>query len=232
MKPIIGINCDLTEGETSGASLRREYYEAIKRAGGMPVLFAPLEEVKDIERLLGQLSGLILSGGRDIWPVRYGEIMHEKTHPVSAERDAFDFKVVKQALNMDMPVLGICYGAQLLNVALGGSLIQDLPSQRPSPICHNSETGHKINVEPGTCLHKFLQTEELTVNSTHHQAIDRLAEGLRVSARAEDGVIEAIESIRHSLVIAVQWHPERMSSDSAQEQLFKAFVEMTRTHRR
>lgn len=233
MKPFIGINCDLQEEKPPCTFLYCEYYEAVKRAGGIPILLAPLEEVKDIEGLLNRLDGLMLSGGGDIWPERYGQPRHPKTSLVSKERDTFDFKLVKQALDMDMPVLGICHGIQLINVVMGGTLIQDIPAQRPSGVPHDSKpvlskaegTVHKVKVERGTQLYEFLKAEELMVNSSHHQAIDRLGEGLRVSATAEDRVVEAVESIRHSLVIGVQWHPERMTEDSTQRGLFTAFLE-------
>lgn len=231
MKPVIGINCDIKEGEPSHSFLNCEYYEAVKGAGGIPVLLAPLEEAEDIEILLKRLDGLILSGGKDIWPEHYGQEKHGKTTLVSRARDSFDFSLVKQALDMDMPMLGICCGAQLLNVALGGTLIQDIPSQSAlggSAVPHNSKTVHKIKVEPGTRLFEFLRTEVLLVNSSHHQAIDRLGDGVKVSARAEDRVIEAIESTQHSLVLGVQWHPERMLEDSAQRGLFMAFLEGVR----
>jgi putative glutamine amidotransferase len=233
MKPVIGINCSLEGENTPRLSLNSGYYEAVKRAGGVPVLLAPLEEAEDIEGLLKGLDGLILSGGEDLWPERYGQRPHPKTNLVSKERDIFDFKLVRQALDMNMPILGICLGEQLLNVALGGSLIQDLPSQSAldgAGVAHNSKTVHKIKVGRGTHLYELLGTDTLLVNSSHHQAVDRLGKGMKVSARAEDGVIEAIESTKHSLVIGVQWHPERMLGDFLQKRLFTTFLEAVRGH--
>ena len=225
MKPFIGINCDLSREWPCRLSLYCEYYEAVKMAGGIPILLAPLEEVKDMEGLLNRLDGLILSGGDDVWPERYGQTRHARTNLVSKERDAFDFQLVRQALDMDIPVLGICHGIQLINVVMGGTLIQDIPSQRPSDAPHNSKAVHKVKVERGTHLYEFLKTDVLTVNSIHHQAIDRLGEGLKVSATAEDGIVEAIEGTRRSLIMGVQWHPERMLEDSTQRRLFTAFLE-------
>ncbi|MEK7241439.1 MAG: gamma-glutamyl-gamma-aminobutyrate hydrolase family protein, partial [Planctomycetota bacterium] len=173
MKPFIGINCDLQEEKPRRLSLYCEYYEAVKMAGGIPILLAPLEEVKDMEGLLNRLDGLILSGGDDVWPERYGQTRHAKTNLVSKERDTFDFQLVRQALDMDIPVLGICHGIQLINVVMGGTLIQDVPSQRPSGAPHNSKAVHKVTVERGTHLYEFLKTDVLMVNSSHHQAIDR-----------------------------------------------------------
>lgn len=186
-------------------------------AGGIPILLAPLEEAKDIEGLLNRLDGLILSGGDDVWPERYGQTRHARTNLVSKERDTFDFQLARQALDMDIPVLGICHGIQLINVVMGGTLIQDIPS--------HSKVTHKVTVEGGTHLYEFLKTDVLMVNSSHHQAIDRLGEGLKVSATAEDGIVEAVEGTRHSLVMGVQWHPERMLEDSTQRRLFTAFLE-------
>ena len=220
MKPFIGINCDLQEEKPRRLSLYCEYYEAVKMAGGIPILLAPLEEVKDIEGLLNRLDGLILSGGDDVWPERYGRTRHARTNLVSKERDTFDFQLVRQALDMDIPMLGICHGIQLINVVMGGTLIQDIPS--------HSKVTHKVTVERGTRLYEFLKTDELMVNSSHHQAIDRLGEELKVSATAEDGIVEAVEGTRHSLVMGIQWHPERMLEDSTQRRLFTAFLEEVR----
>ncbi|HHT9155910.1 MAG TPA: gamma-glutamyl-gamma-aminobutyrate hydrolase family protein, partial [Candidatus Tripitaka sp. YC43] len=199
VKPFIGINCDLQGEKPRRLSLYCEYYEAVKMAGGIPILLAPLEEVKDIEGLLNRLDGLILSGGDDVWPERYGQTRHARTNLVSKERDTFDFQLVRQALDMDIPMLGICHGIQLINVVMGGTLIQDIPS--------HSKVTHKVTVGRGTHLCEFIKTDELMVNSSHHQAIDRLGEGLKVSATAEDGIVEAVEGTRHSLVMGVQWHP-------------------------
>ncbi len=225
MRPVIGINCDLQEGNPLRIFLYSDYFQAVERAGGIPVLLPPLGGAKDIEELLRRLDGLVLSGGDDIWPERYGQTRHAKTVPVTGARDIFDFQLVRMALGMGVPILGICYGAQLINVALGGSLIQDIPSERPTGLSHKAETGHKVIVERGTRLYELLKAEVLTVNSSHHQAIDRLGEGLRVSAMAEDGIVEAVEGVGYPLVIGVQWHPERMAGDSAQRGLFTAFLE-------
>lgn len=233
MKPVIGINCDIEiQAGNPAPFLKPEYSEAVKIAGGMPSVLDP-REVEKIRGLLEQLDGLVLSGGADIWPNHYGQEKHAKTNLVSKERDTFDFKLLDQALDMDMPVLGICLGMQLINVGLGGTLIQDIASQRPSEVPHNAKNAkevHKVKVVKGTRLHKLLDEEVIMVNSSHHQAVDRLAGGLKVSAWAEDGIIEAIESTRHSLVLGVQWHPERMLENPTQRGLFTAFLEEIKVH--
>jgi putative glutamine amidotransferase len=229
MRPLIGINCDI---QGDAPHLKPEYWKAIEGAGGEPMLLDPRKGTEGIERLLRELDGLMLSGGRDIWPKRYRQPKHLRTNLVSEARDRFDFELAGQALAMDMPILGICLGMQLINVVMRGSLIQDIPSQSPSRVSHNSkiECRHEIKIEGKTKLHAFLGRDYIEVNSSHHQAIDRLGEGLRVSARAEDGIIEAIESTKHSLVIGVQWHPERMLEDAIQRGLFTAFLREVRDH--
>jgi putative glutamine amidotransferase len=251
-KTIIGINCDLSiEGGRPRVFLNLDYCDAVERAGGIPVLLPPIGEAKDIEMLLNRLDGLVLSGGDDVPPERYGQQRHERTVPVAKEKDAFDFVLVEMAMEIDLPILGICYGAQLINVALGGSLTQDIESRdRPlglsdldrsldlslqtlpyknlSPLDHKSKSFHKVIVEKGTRLHEFLGADVVMVNSSHHQAIDRPGQGLKVSARAEDRTVEAIESTTHSLIIGVQWHPERMLEEPIHRGLFKAFIEETK----
>lgn len=233
MRPVIGINCnyEVREGTSPRYFLDEDYCAAVELAGGVPVLLPTLcREEDNTEGLLGMLDGLILSGGKDINPSRYGQERHKNTTPVVAEKEEFDFKLVRSALEMDMPILGICYGGQLLNVSLGGSLIQDIPSKLGTSIEHRNPPGgrHKVLIEKDTVLYRLLGVEAMETNSTHHQTIDRLGEGLRVCARAEDGVIEAVESERHTFVLAVQWHPERMLDEPTEKLLFSGFMKEVR----
>jgi putative glutamine amidotransferase len=185
-------------------------------------------------------DALLLGGGVDIDPARYGAAVLPDGHvEVDAERDAIDFALLEQALRERRPVLGICRGLQVINVALGGTLVQDLPIERPSPVVHQNADAptektrldHKVAIAPGTRLASVAGTRELPVNSRHHQAIARVAPGLAVSARADDGVPEAVEESsgsREGWLMAVQWHPENLAGDPASTRLFEEFVAAAR----
>ena len=168
----------------------------------------------------------------DVDPARYGEKRHEKVRSVNPARDATEAALIKEAKERGTPVLAICRGIQILNVALGGTLVQDIPSQCETKIAHDEESArdsrtHEISVEPGSLIATAVGTEHLTVNSFHHQSVKRVADGMRVTARSPDGIIEGIESTDEDWwVMAVQWHPEEMT-DSAEpwdRGLFQAFA--------
>jgi len=174
----------------------------------------------------------VLTGGEDIDPARYGEKRHENVRTVNVARDATEAALVEEARARGTPVLAICRGIQILNVALGGTLVQDIPSQCKTQIDHDEEGArtsrtHDVAVEPGSLIAKAVGRENLSVNSFHHQSVKRVADGMRVTARSPDGVIEGIESTDDDWwVMAVQWHPEEMT-DSAEpwdRGLFKAFA--------
>jgi putative glutamine amidotransferase len=182
--------------------------------------------------VLDSVSGLVLTGGEDVDPARYGEKRHEKVRSVNAARDATEAALVEEAKARGMPVLAICRGIQILNVALGGTLVQDISSQCNTHISHDEEgprdsRSHEITVEPESLIAKAIGTERCTVNSFHHQSVKRVADGMRVTARSPDGIIEGLESTDNDWwVMAVQWHPEEMT-DSAEpwdRGLFKAFA--------
>jgi putative glutamine amidotransferase len=182
--------------------------------------------------VLSSVSGLVLTGGEDVDPARYGEQRHEKVRSVNPARDATEAALIQEAKARQMPVLAICRGIQILNVALGGTLIQDIPSEIATSISHDDEGArdsrtHEISVEPGSLIATAIGTEHATVNSFHHQSVQRVAEGMRVTARSPDGVIEGIESTdRHWWVMGVQWHPEEMtgSREPWDRGLFRAFA--------
>jgi putative glutamine amidotransferase len=171
--------------------------------------------------------GLLLTGGTDINPTRYGEEAQRDTEPPDDERDECEWALLDQAVEHDLPVLAICRGHQLLNVYHGGTLIQHVPSgrhaQRPAD---KSTPAHEVTVEPGTLLAFLTGTDRLRVNSRHHQAVDRIGAGLRVSAKdPEDGMIEALERSDRRFVVAVQWHPEdQVAHYPEQLKLFRAFA--------
>lgn len=217
MKPFIGINLDIDEGTPARASVYCNYFQAVQKAGGIPVLVPPMPD-EDLEALLEHLNGILLIGGRDYSPELYGEELSEKIELINCTRQEFDHRLVKLALSRpQLPLLGICGGLQLLNIGLGGSLIQDIPSALPdSEVKHSTANGsagpyqrHLVKFDADTLLGRIYRLETFEVNSFHHQAIKDIGSGLKVSARAEDGVIEAVEAPDRAFTAAVQWHPER-----------------------
>jgi putative glutamine amidotransferase len=182
--------------------------------------------------VLDSVSGLVLTGGEDVDPARYGERRHEKVRSVNAARDATEARLIVEAQARGIPVFAICRGIQILNVALGGTLVQDIASQCDTDIAHDEDgprdsRSHELLVEPGSLIASALGTERCTVNSFHHQSVKAVADGMRVSARSPDGIIEGIESTDEDWwVMAVQWHPEEMtnSPEPWDRGLFKAFA--------
>ncbi|MDP9860861.1 MULTISPECIES: gamma-glutamyl-gamma-aminobutyrate hydrolase family protein [Streptosporangium] len=212
-RPVIGITCYIepatfTVWEMPTALLPYGYVDHVARAGGQPVILPP---VGDPAALAGRLDGLILAGGGDVDPARYGQAPHERTGHVRGFRDDAEFGLAHAALERGIPLLGVCRGLQVLNVALGGSLRQHLPDEvghsghAPAP----GRFGRMpVRLTPGSQIAKILDTETADVAHYHHQAADRLGAGLTVTAHAEDGTVEAVELEGHPFALAVQWHPE------------------------
>lgn len=228
MPPLIGITT-YARDEDKRFSLPAAYVDAVRRAGGIPVLLPPGEP--EAGHLLERIDGLIFAGGGDIDPAWYAGSRHEAVYNVDAERDRGEIELVRQVMRSQMPVLGICRGTQVINVALGGDLIEHLPDEVGEAVSHRlpprRPTEHPVRLEPGTKLAAILgdplgQTE-ITPASWHHQAVRRPAPGLSVAARAPDGVIEALEMPAHPWLIAVQWHPE-LTGDDVQHRLFVNLV--------
>jgi microsomal dipeptidase-like Zn-dependent dipeptidase/gamma-glutamyl-gamma-aminobutyrate hydrolase PuuD len=192
------------------------YVDAVVKAGGSPVLIPLTNEIAVLDEILSRIDGLILSGGGDIYSPLYNEALHPAVESYDLERDNYDIQLIKRAAEKQIPVLGICRGHQVINVAFGGNLIQDIPSQLPdSGINHNeTEIGviamHSVRIQPGSGLHQIIKEENIWVNSLHHQAIKTVAPGFEAVAWSEDGLVEAIESVDGKSVSGVQWHPERM----------------------
>ena len=237
MAKVVGITCG-TQAATKTAGVRhvlnRAYVWAVERAGGVPILLPVTRERDVIARYLGVIDGLLLSGGADFDPACYGMAPHPKLGEVDADRDATELPLIADALAQDVPIFAICRGIQALNVALGGTLYQDLPSERPSEIVHaQKELGlardrfsHSVRVEPGSRLHAIVGADEMLCNSFHHQALKALGRGLVVTATAPDGVIEAVESPAHRYVLGVQFHPEETAPhDVHSHALFTTFVQ-------
>jgi putative glutamine amidotransferase len=212
-----------------------DYLKSVEQAGGIPRV---LEVGQSPRQLIGELHGVLLTGGGDIDPVLYGEERHPSVDDAEPGRDEFEIDLARRATSADLPVLAICRGAQVLNVATGGSLVQDIPSSIESDLPHTVQEpknaiAHTVRVAAGSRLREALGAtldEALTcrVNSRHHQSVDRLGSGLIATATAEDGVIEAIEAADARFCVGVQWHPENFWKTGEFAPLFTAFVAAAR----
>jgi len=233
-KPVIGIVLDLASDNAKYSyskhpwyALRRDYSDCITEAGGTPI-FLPYNP--DIEGLLDIVDGLVIPGGdEDVNPKFYGQKITSDKVKTNDARAEFELSLTKAALERDMPVFGICNGLQLINVLFGGTLIQHIPDHIKSDINHEQPAPkeaptHAINIEPGTIFAELAEAEILMINTTHHQAIDKVGDGLVVSARAPDGIIEAIESREYRFLLGVQWHSEYKNT-KLDVNLFKRLVE-------
>ncbi len=234
MTPLIGLTTYGRDAEDR-YHLRATYIDAVRRAGGMPVLLPP-GEPRALE-LLGRLDGLVLAGGGDIDPAIYGGSPHETIYMVDADRDRTELALARRAVEAKLPTLGICRGSQVLNVALGGSLIEHLPDVVGEKVLHRTAdrqpTRHGVAIDGASRLARILGTQSLEPASWHHQAVRRLAPGLEVVARAADGVVEAFELPSHPWLVAVQWHPElRAAEDPAEQRLFDAFIQAAQPQER
>lgn len=217
------------EDDTYRYRLNQSYVQAVENARLVPVLIPPLRDVRSVERVLDRVDGLVLTGGGDIAPLRYGA-ESRNVRSVSAPRDATEIELVLEARRRGIPTLGICRGIQILNVAFGGSLVQDIGTDWPGALAHDQAAprtarSHSISLEAGSIVREALGAPAMEVNSLHHQAVDRLADGFVVTARSGDGVVEAIESrIDGWWAIGVQWHPEDLvaAPDSPDRGLFNA----------
>lgn len=223
--PLIGITC--SRSDTGATLLATTYTEAVGRAGGVPVVIPTVSSPAEAEALLAKVDGIIFSGGEDVSPAWYGEDILNETVATDSLRDRSDSLLARAALTSGKPVLAICRGAQLMNVIMGGSLFQDIPSQVPETVGHSGGAVHKIGIMERSVLAQLFGTDSLEVNSFHHQGIKDPAPGIRITARSADGLVEAYEADR---VVAVQFHPEKMlrNGDERWVPFFKFFVEKCR----
>lgn len=223
MRPVIGVTGNYNEEEHS-FWVRDYYVKSLRAVGAVPLVLPPTEDADITAEYLQICSGLLFSGGGDVDPVHWGEMARPRLGYINPLRDAFELELARQALRADMPILGICRGCQVLNVAAGGSLLQDIQSH----LLHDQNAPreypiHAIVVEKGSLLRRVVGSEEIRVNSFHHQAVKNPGRGLKTCAWAPDGIIEAVESTEHRWVLGVQWHPECMT-DEFSRRIFAALV--------
>jgi putative glutamine amidotransferase len=235
LHPLIGIPCAGNLCSRTGYrrfAVGQPYCHALHLAGAAPLLVPLLQDEGTLGTILSSLDGLLLAGGGDVNPRHFGQKRATRLSSVDLPRDRVELWLAQQAFARNLPVLAICRGVQLLNVALGGTLAQDIPTQMPAAGRHNfkpgfarNHLGHQVRVAENTSLARIVGAGSLPVNSFHHQCVDRVAPWLQVSAVAEDGIIEGLEAPGRTFVLGVQWHPEELvADDSRQLGLFETFV--------
>lgn len=228
MRPIIGVLAEI-DSELN-TRVKNTYIHAIEKSGGIPILFPFVDEDKTIERLVDICDGFFFTGGADIDPKRYEEEAGENIGDIQKHRDEFEFHVFQKVIKTSKPILAICRGAQLVNVVLGGTLYQDIPSEVQTRISHRQSEpdfspSHDVRIISNTPLYEMMKTEQMKANSFHHQAIKTLGIGLEIMAIAEDGIIEAVYSSGRQYVRAYQWHPERLFEiDTQNRMIFEDFI--------
>ena len=227
-KPLIGISLGWSETKNS---VNNTYVNSVLMNGGVPYLIPVTDNVEVLRQIVAQLDGIIFTGGEDFAPAYFGEEEHEHLGEVNVTRDTYDLTLFKLASDRNIPTLGICRGLQLINVGMGGTLYQDLPSEKPSDINHRqSEAGtvatHSVSVVEGSLMHQILGQKEVQVNTFHHQAIEKLAPGLKIVGWANDSVPEMIEAYPHRQIIGTQFHPEIFTNagDELMGKLFKFLI--------
>jgi putative glutamine amidotransferase len=237
MRPLIGIPCRLAYDEDwcpPLVGIREGYITALLEADGAPLLIPPHVDQMMLRQMYDLLDGLLLAGGADIAPELYGEQPHPKLGTIEHLRDAVELPLIRWAVADGKPVLGICRGMQALNVALGGTLYQDIDSQCPTVIDHDlggrqrcwENLDHTVSFEVGSRITELLGTQALSVNTLHHQALKDVAPGLRVVGRAPDGIVEAVEGTSDAFVLGVQCHPEQLwhSTEPRWRRVFQGFI--------
>ena len=228
MRPFIGVLAEI-DSELN-TKVRHTYIHAIEKTGGIPILFPLVDDDETIEHLVDICDGFFFTGGVDIDPRRYGEEASKNIGEIQEHRDELEFRVFQKVIKIAKPILAICRGAQLVNVALGGTLYQDIPSEVRTNILHKQiepvfSPSHDVRILPNTPLYEVIKTEKMTANSFHHQAIKALGKGLEIMAVAQDGIIEAVYSPGSRYIRAYQWHPERLvDTDTQNRMIFEDYI--------
>ena len=227
-KPLIGISLGYSDKKNS---VNNTYINSILKNGGVPYLIPVTDDVEVLRQIVAQLDGIVFTGGEDFAPAYYGKEEHEKLGEVNVTRDTYDLTLLKLATDRNIPTLGICRGLQLINVGMGGTLYQDLPAEKPSDINHRQEEEgtvptHSVSVVEGSVMHNIFGKQEIQVNTFHHQAIDKLAPGLKIVGWSNDSVPELIEAYPHRQILGTQFHPEIFTAagDVLMGKLFKFLV--------
>jgi putative glutamine amidotransferase len=233
-QPLIGITGGLIDNSAGVpvCQLGQAYVTAVQRAGGIPLVIPVGTEESVLAILLSRLDGVLLSGGGDIDPLRFNGAPHPKVYGISPERDAMEIALVRMTLEMDKPLLAICRGIQVLNVALGGQLYTHIQDQVQHSLKHDwfpkfprDKLAHTVSLKSESRLDQIYGADEIRVNSLHHQGISRLGEDLIATAFAPDGLVEGLEVKGASFAVGVQWHPECLPDDPGSQSLFKAFIQ-------
>ena len=223
--PVIGITSVYKADEATGKEqtlVNFAYVRAVAESGGIPVILPTVDSEMILQRYLEELDGLVLVGGADIPPSAYGEQPHETVVELTPQRYNFERKLIAGWLKSGKPLLGVCLGMQFANVVAGGSLIQDIPSQVGIKLSHRGY--HEVRIEPDSSLAKILGAEKASVWSNHHQAVKDIGEGLKIIARSEDGIAEALERTDGGFGLFVQWHPEQMDDKRHRDAIYGALV--------
>ena len=230
-KPLVGLNADFRAAKKDAPAfsyVSAGYYDAIVKAGGIPLILPPVADETDLGRLLDMLDGMLMVGGADLDPRRDGFMLHPSVRPLDNRREDFDRMLVRMVAKRKMPVFGIGVGMQLLNIHQGGNLLLHIPEDLPKALPHKDPLDaahrHGLEVTPGSLMERVYGDGEIRVNSLHHMAIDEVAPGFRVTARCPDGVVEAIESTTKWFAFGTQFHPEADSASALDLRIFEEFI--------
>ena len=235
MTPCIGVsmNYNLTDEGSQRAYLDSEYLDFLLDSGALPFPIAPTQNPDQLDAVLDHLDGILFTGGLDLDPSLWREKPHPKTKLLHARRQQFEFTLYEAVQKRRLPIMGICLGIQMINVAHGGSLYQHI-GEFPGKIDHGQDgrsTEHKVTLDRGSRLFALLKTDNLTVPSCHHQGVNRLGDGLLAAAVAGDGVVEAVERVEYPFLMAVQWHPERDPGNPISRTILKEFLSAAKSFR-